>query len=301
MRHALPNQWAGRTTLFNSLKGPIFCFPTLMRSSYEIFGCLGSWVEIKLVRSISFSLTNWVSSEAYLTLFPLQMEGLHTFKGMIGYHMKVNWEEQFEFIHHNVCTYDMNEGKLEYVKFGKVGLNNHVSLSHNIILQRAHQWSCSHMKKHLGVILPNILFYMCKNGHFYPNPTWFIPMRSTRMDVRKATSIWKIMMTPYDNRDGRYPNVFFDTISGVSNMRYFKSQQVAHERRDEEREFNRVLRDNCVWLRLWGCGSRKGVVVGGHCTRCWGGFILWCSWCGRNSPRSRSLSMVQPMQAHQCR
>ena len=49
-------------------------------------------------------------------------------------------EEHFWFVHPNVSTEDMNEGKLEYAKFGKVGLNNHVSLSPSNILQRAHQW-----------------------------------------------------------------------------------------------------------------------------------------------------------------
>lgn len=46
----------------------------------------------------------------------------------------------FEFVHHNVLVEDMNDMKLEYVKFGNVGLNNHVSLSHSKISQTTHQW-----------------------------------------------------------------------------------------------------------------------------------------------------------------
>ena len=34
---------------------------------------------------------------------------------------------------YNVTTNDMNEGKMEYAKFGKVGLNNRVSLLHRNI------------------------------------------------------------------------------------------------------------------------------------------------------------------------
>jgi hypothetical protein len=81
----------------------------------------------------------------------LRDEGLHTFKGMIGYCMKNNREKHFEYVHHNVAN-DMN-GKMEYTKFGKVGLNNRVSLSHSNVLQRAHQWTHFRMKKHFGALL----------------------------------------------------------------------------------------------------------------------------------------------------
>lgn len=45
-------------------------------------------------------------------------------------------KEHFEFVHQNVYADDMNEGKLEYVKFGKVTPNNHVSLSHGSIFAK---------------------------------------------------------------------------------------------------------------------------------------------------------------------
>ena len=45
--------------------------------------------------------------------------------------MKDNGEDHFDFVHRNVSAGDMNEGKLECTKFEKVGLNNHVSLSHS--------------------------------------------------------------------------------------------------------------------------------------------------------------------------
>lgn len=85
----------------------------------------------------------------------LKDEGLHTFKGMIGYSMKNNEEMHFEFVHHNVSANEMNNGKMEYTKFGKVGLNNHdhVNLPHSTVLQKAHQWARFCMKKHFGVTL----------------------------------------------------------------------------------------------------------------------------------------------------
>jgi hypothetical protein len=45
--------------------------------------------------------------------------------------MMDNGKDHFDFVHHNVLAGDMNEGKLECTKFGKVGLNNRVSLSHS--------------------------------------------------------------------------------------------------------------------------------------------------------------------------
>lgn len=44
----------------------------------------------------------------------------------------------------------MNDGKMEYVKFSKAGLNNLVSLSHNNILQKAHKWARFSYGKTLG-------------------------------------------------------------------------------------------------------------------------------------------------------
>lgn len=68
----------------------------------------------------------------------LKDECLHTFKGMVGYCMKNNEEQHFEFIHHNIFADDMNEGKLEYAKFRKIGLNNHMCLFHSIFFYKGH-------------------------------------------------------------------------------------------------------------------------------------------------------------------
>ena len=168
-------------------------------------------------------------------------EGLHAFKGMIGYCMKDNGKEQFDFVHRNVSATDKNEGKLEYPKFAKVNLNNRVSLSHSDILQKARQWAHFQMTKHLDVTLPDTLFHICKSMQYYLDPTWVIPKRSIGMDVRRATYIRKIMMNPHGIEMEDISNHFFDTVSGVSNMRYFESQQIALDHCNEEREVNFVL------------------------------------------------------------
>ena len=107
----------------------------------------------------------------------------------------------------------MNEGKMEYVKFGRAKLNNRVSLSYSNIFQRAHQWACFRMKKYLGVTHARTLFHICKSGQFYPNPTWVILLRSMGMDVRRAVSIWKIMMNSHDIEMEDISNVIFDIVS----------------------------------------------------------------------------------------
>lgn len=55
--------------------------------------------------------------------------------------MKDNGEDHFKFVHHNFSANDINEDKLEYTKFGKIGSNNWVCLSHSNYVQRAHQWT----------------------------------------------------------------------------------------------------------------------------------------------------------------
>lgn len=43
-------------------------------------------------------------------------EGLHTFLGMVGYCMKDNGEDHFEFVHHNVSFDAINEGQTWHMK-----------------------------------------------------------------------------------------------------------------------------------------------------------------------------------------
>lgn len=66
------------------------------------------------------------------------------------------------------------------------------------------------------------------------------------MDVKRATYIQKIAMNPHGIEMEDTSNNFFDMVLGVSNMRYFKSQQIALDHCNEEREVNFVLRHTCV-------------------------------------------------------
>ena len=102
----------------------------------------------------------------------LMNEDLHTFKGMIGYYMKDNGEDHFEFVHHNVWADGIYDGKMEHAKCSKVGSNNRVNLCHSNVLQYAHQWAHSHMKKYLGVTLAGNFIPHMQKCQFYPNPTW---------------------------------------------------------------------------------------------------------------------------------
>jgi hypothetical protein len=54
------------------------------------------------------------------------------------------------------------------------------------------------------------------------------------MDVRRVVSIWKIMTSPHGIVMEDISNIFFHTMYGVSNMRYFKSQELVLHHGDEE-------------------------------------------------------------------
>jgi hypothetical protein len=149
-------------------------------------------------------------------------EVLHTLKGMIGCCMKDNMKEHFEYVHHNVSADDMSEGKMAYANFGKVGPNNHVSLSHSNILQKVHQWASFFMKKFLGVTLYGTFYHMCKISQSYPDPTCVIPLRSTGMDVRRAASLWKSMMNSND-----ISNVFRHCLEGIKHKVFQISRNCA--------------------------------------------------------------------------
>lgn len=66
-----------------------------------------------------------------------------------------------------------------------------------------------------------------------------IPLQSDGMDVRRAASIWMIMMTPHDLE---MEDILMCSLIPyhVSNVRYFKAQEFAHEHHDEEWEINDV-------------------------------------------------------------
>jgi hypothetical protein len=76
------------------------------------------------------------------------------------------------------------------------------------------------MKKHLDV---GALYHMCKSVQCHPYPTWVIPLRFAGMDVKWVASMWKIMMNPHDIYMEDISDVFFNTITGVSNMIYFEA------------------------------------------------------------------------------
>lgn len=63
---------------------------------------------------------------------------------------------------------------------------------------------------------------------------------SIEVHGHRATSIWKIMMNPHDIEMEDISNVFDETVSWVSNMRHFKSQQITLDHYEEEGEVNHV-------------------------------------------------------------
>jgi hypothetical protein len=90
--------------------------------------------------------------------------------------MKDNGEEHFEFVHHNVSAIDMNEGKIEYAKFGEISSNNYITKGSSMCtfsyVEVFGCYSCHDALSHV------------QKWQLYPKPTRVIPSRSTSMDVR---------------------------------------------------------------------------------------------------------------------
>lgn len=114
----------------------------------------------------------------------------------------------------NVSTANMNGGKMEYAKFGRVRLSNHVIPCYGHILQRAHQQTCFQMKKYLGVTLAGTDFPHVQEWAILPQSNMCYSIGSMGMDVRRATSTWKIMMKPHDIKMEDISNLIFDTVFG---------------------------------------------------------------------------------------
>ena len=176
------------------------------RESLVVFQC---WTRKSRFVSIKTSLLPWVMlSHAR----GWGMRGCIPCWVWLDVAWKIMGRSILSFVHHMVLAKDMNDGKLEYAKLGKIGLNNCVNLWHSNILQRAHQWQVFVWRNIWVSLFMGGLFHMFKSGQFYMKPTWVIPLRSTGMDVREVVFIWKIMMNPHDIEMEDNSNVFFYTI-----------------------------------------------------------------------------------------
>jgi hypothetical protein len=128
------------------------------------------------------------------------------------------------------------------------------------------KWAHFRMKKYLGVNLARAFFHICKSGHaIYYNPF-------ADMNVRRATSKWKIMM-----KSSSYEMTWrWKTCACIVLNRYFKSQEIALQHVDDEHRINKswiskrmlppalILRrgisnndGSCLWFcrhwLCWGC------------------------------------------------
>lgn len=125
-------------------------------------------------------------------------------------------------------------------KNGKVGLNNRANLSLSNILQKAHQWARLRMWKHLGVSLHSTLFYMWKRGN---STTWGDSVEIHGYGCEEFgfhmeendESLWY--------HHGGHLQCVIGYRDGVSNIIYFKAQEIAHDHRCEERHITKSLNE----------------------------------------------------------
>lgn len=87
------------------------------------------------------------------------------------------------------------------------------------------------------VLYPPLYFIFARVVDFAQIQLGLFPhVRFAGTNVRMVASIWKIIMNPRDIEMEDISNVIFDTVSGVSNMRYFKSQKIELDLYEEEGE-----------------------------------------------------------------
>jgi hypothetical protein len=72
---------------------------------------------------------------------------------------------------------------------------------------------------------PGVLFHMCKSGHLYPNPTRGDSGEVFMHECEEGSGFQlEKLMTARDIEMEDISNVFFDTITGMSNIWHFKLQ-----------------------------------------------------------------------------
>jgi hypothetical protein len=98
---------------------------------------------------------------------PLKGVGMHTYMNVIGYCLKDQREEHFQFCCENVSLEHMQKRVDEYVKYGVCFCKNKIYLtqqhhgeSYNLLQTK--------VKKKIGSIFLSVLLEMLKFGLFYP-------------------------------------------------------------------------------------------------------------------------------------
>ena len=87
-------------------------FQMMVKGNFTSLLVLNKKIKVRLGWNVSPPTNQVISCKK------LRDEGLHTLLDMMGY---CNDEEPFEFVQHDVLVEDMNDGKMEYVKFWEGG------------------------------------------------------------------------------------------------------------------------------------------------------------------------------------
>ncbi len=132
---------------------------------------------------------------------------MHTHTNIIGFCLKDQKEEHFQFCQRSVNANEMQDGVDEFVQYGTCFNKNQVCLIDNNIMERATTFCKYKMKKKNGVILVNVILEMLKFKQFYLTPSWVVPFKNSGMEILKLQSLWKCMMMP--------PSVELDDVARI--------------------------------------------------------------------------------------
>jgi hypothetical protein len=164
----------------------------------------------------------------------LDQKGVHTLSGMIGYCTKDEGLPHFRVIAHNISQEEMDEGKLEYIKYGKGDVKGKVILDMKNLMCKAnmyYQRKMPNAQPRNEIPLVQVLTTMMKTGIYYPTAAWVVPNAGRGMPMWRANSLWKCMVTPDEVDETDIANVFFehDTEEPVEKEawgRYFQTKRL---------------------------------------------------------------------------
>lgn len=164
----------------------------------------------------------------------LDGKGLHTLSGMIGYCTKDEGSPHFRLISHNISQEEIEDGKMEYIKYGKGDIKGKVTLDMRNLMCRAnlfYQKKMPHSQPRNEIPLLQVLTTMMKTGVYYPTAAWVVPNAGRGMPMWRANSLWKCMVNPEHVDETDIANVFFEhdseePVEKESWNRYFTGKKL---------------------------------------------------------------------------
>ncbi|KAG2445120.1 hypothetical protein HYH02_008987 [Chlamydomonas schloesseri] len=143
----------------------------------------------------------------------LTQNGMHTFKGMLGYVCKDAGQPHFRLVIQGVTSTELLEGLGEYALYGECCLKKRKELGHTNWMERAFHWVIARCGGFTDsrFSVSATLTAMIRSGKYYPSAAWSLVRwgGAAMVDRAKAETIWRMVAAPADTRQEDVNRVFF--------------------------------------------------------------------------------------------